>query len=548
MDKHLLDLVHETIPKINDRVANGVAFAQIQHPEAYVDQAIRIAEQDFPPEVKYAGYEICTPRAEYTETVRKRSNPTTVELARRDLFMVKYKFTFYNGFKDEDLDPWCLLLPYVSEGGTITINGSLYQISPVAVDLGLSVGQDEIFLKVNSNRLKFHRTNYEFLKNGEQISTYVVWSRAHNKDSKPAGNRMTVKGVPTLAHYLFAKYGLTRVFQELKNCEVIVGDELTVNSELYPPDKWALCQSAFHLTKNARPKGILRERAATWQPSNLRLAIPLHKFDLATEGLIAGFFYVLDLFPQRFEGGSEYVDSTDLWRVLMGIIYWGEGESQGKHLVDMNAHVEFLDKEIDSVTQANLENTGVVVNDIWGLFMHLIETYSTRITHSITQLSSMYGKKLTTIDYVMQDVLYHINRFKFAIQPNKKKALTKREVAMQIWTYLKTNLVTQITGGRHGEVQSISIPGDNKFFKGSSTLVLQSESGGPKSNNAPTDGDPSKYLDVSIAEVGSVATMSKSEPTGRSKLNPYVTTENDIVSRNPKYVELLDTIQRQLDR
>ena len=547
MDKHLLDLVHETIPRINERVANGLAFAQIQHPEIYVDQAIKIAEQDFPPEVKYAGFEICTPRAEYNETVRKRSNPTTIELARRDLFMVKYKFTFFNGIKDEDLDPWCLLLPYVSEGGTIVINGSLYQISPVAVDLGLSVGQGEIFLKVNSNRLKFHRTNYAFLKNGEQVSTYVVWSKAHNKDSKPAGNRMTVKGVPTLAHYLFAKYGLTRTFTELLGCEVIVGDELSVNATTHPPERWALCQSSFHLTKNIHPKGA-RDKGRGWKPSNLRLAIPLDRFNLATEGLIAGFFYVLDLFPHRFEAGSEYVDSTELWRVLLGILYWGEGESEGKHLVDINAHVEFLDKEIDNVTQANLASTGVMINDIWDLFMHLIETYSTRVTHSIAQLSSMYGKKLTTIDYVMQDVLYHINRFKFAIQPNKKKALTKREVEIQIWTYLKTTLVTQITGGRHGEVQSISNPGDNKFFKGSSTLVLQSESGGPKSNNAPTDGDPSKYLDVSIAEVGSVATMSKSEPTGRSKLNPYVTTEGDIVTRNPKYVDLLDRIQRKIDR
>lgn len=550
MDKHFFDLLHESIPKINEDLANGLAYRQMQHPEKYIDRAIRIAEQDFPPEVKYAGYHVCTPREEFTETVRKRSTPTTIELARRDFFMVKYKFTFFNGVKDEELVPWCLLLPIVGEGGLITINGSLYQISPVAVDVGLSVGQDEIFLKVNSNRLKFHRSNCEFMKDGEQVSTYVVWSRAHNRDAKPVGNRMMVKGDPTLAHYLFAKYGLTRTFNELANTDVVVGTEVKVNAANYPPEDWVICQSAFHLTRDVRPRGVKDKR---WRPSNLRLAIPRKNYNLTTEGLIAGFFYVLDLFPQRFDSDEPEVDSTVLWRALLGTIYWGEGESDGKHLVDINAHIDFLDKEIDSVTQQNLAATGVFVNDIWGLFIHLIETYSTRVTRSITQLSSMYGKRLTTIDYVMQDILYCINNFKFAIQPsvhnNKRRALVKRDIETNIWSILKGTAITKITGGvHHPEVNSIAMPGDNKYFKGTSTLVLQSDSGGPKNSNAPTDGDPTKYLDISIAEAGSCFTMSKSEPTGRSRQNAYTTTDGDTIIRNPKLVELTDSTQRLIER
>ena len=265
-------------------------------------------------------------------------------------------------------------------------------------------------------------------------------------------------------------------------------------------------------------------------------------------GLVSGFFYVLDLFPHRFDSDEDVFENTDLWRVLLGIIYWGEGESEGKHLVDMNAHFDFLDKEIDSVTQKNLESTGVYINDIYGLFVHIIETYATRVTHSITQLSSMYGKKLTTIDYVLQDVQQAINRFKFAIQPNKKKVLTRREVETQIWQYLKPTIVTQITNGRHGEVNSIAIPGDNKFFKGTSTVILQSESGTPKGATTISDGDPSKYLHVSIAENGSISTMSKSEPTGRSRGNPYAYTENDTFERNPIHIDLLDRTQKLIER
>ncbi len=545
MDNHLLDLLHQSIPRINEDVANGLAYKQLRHPEVIVDRAIRIAATDFPPEVTYLGYHVCTPREEVAELLRKRSNPTTLELSRRDLFMVRYKFGFNNGMKIEELEPWSLMLPIVDEGGTTVLNGSLYQISPVAVDPGLSVGQDEIFLKVNSNRIKFHRSNYDFLRNGEQVSTYVIWSRVHNRDAKPAANRMTVKADPTLAHYLFAKYGLTRTFNELANCDVVVGDEMKVNAEKYPPDKWLICQSSFHLTRTIRPRGV---KDKFWKPSNLRLAIPRDRYNLATEGLIAGFFHVLDLFPKRFDSDEDVFDNTSLWRVLLGIIYWGEGDSEGKHLVDINAHIDFLDKEIDSVTQQNLASTGVHINDIYGLFMHLIETYSTRVTHSTTHLASMYGKKLTTADYVLQDVFHCINRFKFSIQPNKKKALTRREVETQMWQNLKPTIVTQITGGRHPEVNSIAIPGDNRIFKGTRTLVLQSDSGGAKNTPALNDGDPSKYLHVSIAEDGSIVTMSKSEPTGRSMLNPHMTTENDTIVRNPRHIEMLDRIQRLIER
>lgn len=545
MDKLLLDLLHDSMPKINEDIANGLAVRQMQRPEVYVDRLLMIASEDFPPEVKYKGYTLCTPREEVAELIRKRTTPTTLELSRRDWFMVKYHFSFNNGIRDEELVPWCLFLPIVQDGGLITFNGSLYQISPVAVDEGLSIGQDEIFLKVNSNRLKFHRLSCEFLRGDEQISTYAVWSRAHNKSVRPIGNWMSVKGFPTLAHYLFAKYGLTRTFNELANCDVRVGLEDTINTSTCPPDTWMICRSAFHLTTNTKPRGV---KDKFWRPSNVLLAVPKDKYCMAVEGLIAGFFYVLDLFPKRIEGSPEYVDNPSLWRILLGIIYWGEGSSEGKYLMDINAHLDFLDKEIDTVTQASLATTGVYVNHIYDLFMNLIETYNTRVTNAVTHLSSMYGKRLCTMEYVMHNVQYNINGFKFSIQPGRKKALTKREVESQIWKWLKTNLVLKVTDSKHSEVNSISIPGDNKFFKGSSTVIQQSESGGLKNTVTASDGDPLKYLHASIAEVGSVVAMAKSEPTGRNRINPYVRTEDDKIVRNPAFIELLDIAQKEIER
>lgn len=61
--------------------------------------------------------------------------------------------------------------------------------------------------------------------------------------------------------------------------------------------------------------------------------------------------------------------------------------------------------------------------------------------------------------------------------------------------------------------------------------------------------DPTKRLHVSIAEVGGAWAIPKAEPDGRSRLNLTLTTdESGLVLRDPKYVELLDSVQQKLKR
>jgi hypothetical protein len=72
-----VDLGAGVVVSWNGRIAICEGEPDYLTAAADIDRALRIASQDFPPEVKYVDYHVCTPREEFTEMVRKRSNPTT---------------------------------------------------------------------------------------------------------------------------------------------------------------------------------------------------------------------------------------------------------------------------------------------------------------------------------------------------------------------------------------------------------------------------------------------------------------------------------------
>ena len=96
----------------------------------------------------------------------------------------------------------------------------------------------------------------------------------------------------------------------------------------------------------------------------------------------------------------------------------------------------------------------------------------------------------------------------------------------------------------HGEVSTVSSPGDNKAFKITSLLRPQSESSklGNKKDRGAMD-DPTKRLHISVAEVGGYSNLPKSAPDGRSRVNPCVQMDSKgVVLRDPELAEILDPI------
>lgn len=550
MDKYLFGeggLVDQNVPKLNPRIVKGLATEEMKHVEQYIDRVFRIATAELAPELVYKRLVPCTPREEYHEITRRQNKRNTIEHARSDMYMVKIMMEL-NG---EPLPPRCLSLPFVRPGGLITIRGSEFSISPVMADKAISVGHNYIFIPMGWDRLNFYRVPQYFYANESQEVIDVVWSKIHHYKLKArrTNSKMDVRANTVLPHYLFAKYGLTRAFSEMVNAQVVVGSSQEITAEKYPPDDWVICRSTMFKPRSVKDKAYVGP--------DIRLAVPRDKWyhtvggqQVARQGiasLVAGFFYVADHFPDRVT--ADEVDEPRLWRILLGYMIFGPGHSEGKLAEDINVHMGSLDNYIETQTRKRLEDVGVYVEDIYQLFMHLIERFDHYITQSTANLSSSYGKRLTTLNYALSDVTWAIHRFMFAITSvRKRKTLTKEEVDKALNKTLKTQTAYRMNK-QHGEVNPVSVPGDNLFFRITSHVVLQESSSGGRVKTRSSTDDPSKVLHVSVAEAGSYNTMGKAEPTGRAKLNPCTTLSADNeIEENPDLIDITRPTQAMIQR
>ncbi len=538
MDKQLFDLVDKQIPHFNQRIVNGLATEEMKRVEQYIDQVLRTACSELAPELTYKGLVRCTPREEYNELVRRVGMRNTIEHARSDMYMVKVLFELHG----EPLPPRYLFLPFCRRGGLITIRGSEFSISPVMADKAISVGHNFIFIPMAWDRMNFYRVAQYFYANENQEVMEVPYSKIHHFKLKArrTNSRMDVRAFTVLPHYLFAKYGLTRVFSEMVNTQVVVGSSAEITPDKYPPADWMICRSTGYKPRSVKDKNYVGP--------DVRLAVPIESWTPAVASLVAGFFYVADYFPDRVT--PDEVDEPRLWRILLGYMIFGPSVGEGKLAEDINVHMGSLDNYIETQTRKRLEDVGVYVEDIYQLFMHLIENFDHYITQSTTNLSSSFGKRLMVLQYALSDLTWAIHRFMFtATAQRKRKPLTKDDLNKILNKTLKTNTAFKMNK-QHGEVNPVAVPGDNLYFKVTSHVVLQESSSGGRAKTRSSTDDPSKVLHISVAVAGSYNTMGKAEPTGRAKLNPCtpLSTYDNEIQENPALIHITRPTQAMIQR
>ena len=554
MDTRLFDHIQSTLPEFNRDVTRGLATIAINgsydgvhnYTEQYINRALRCAEADFPAGLKYIDFKRCTPSEEFAVLTARRGQSSTakvkLELTHSDFYMVKYLFTY----NDEEIKPVYLYLPYCREGGIIVINNSTFSISPVLADKSISVGEDSIYIPVSRAKLTLKRQMHPFYADNERISANVIWGKIHNgaaKKIKGVPNRRTIMADATLPHYLFCKYGFHDAFKHLAGIEVHAGYSDEINYDNYPPDEWVICKSMYRVLENARPS---RLRARIYEPSQIEIAVRRKQFNQSIKSLIGGFYYVADRFSDRIT--PKTIDDIRVWRILMGHVIFASDDSEGKLLNQIDAHMESLDTYVDTNVRDLLQEDNVFVDDLYELFHHINETFTARIAESASQIASMYGKRLTILRYVLSDLTNAIFYVVFALRKAAKKEINKRVIQDIMRVFLKPGLALGINN-QHVEVGSVSSPSDCMAFKITSNLILQTDIG---SGNAPSKNvtiDSSKVLHSSILEVGQIANLPKTEPTGRKRVNPYVNLDSTwTVLRNPEFFEFLDQMQLAITR
>lgn len=551
MDGRLFSLIHEThTPKINPDIANGIALKAMKGVERYIDKIIRSAEPGFPEGLVYGwsskggiGFERCTPWEEYSKTVARKTNRSTFELARSDLYMVKLYFEF----KGVELEPRHIYLPYVRDAGLIALRGSTYSISPVLADKAISLGRESMFVALPRAKLTFERRDQHFYTDDTRQTVKVVYSQVHNERRgarrRPGAGRPTIHGQTTMMHYLLCKYGLVEAFRRFADTAVEFGYPEKINVENYPPAEWTICKST-----QMKPRSL---RTKVYQSSEFRVAIRNKDFGPTVQNMVGGLFYVVDHFPDNVKP-EYFCDNGELvmWRILLGQFIWGgDNGSVGKLIEDVNAHFDSLDEYIDEESREMLKADAVPCDNVYDLFFHAIKILSTPVVLTDDQVASMYDKNLMILRYALFDITSAIFKFMYQLKKNTRSEVTEKDITDTMRRILTPELIMKLNHD-HGEINSVSSPGDNKYFKITSNLVQQTSSTGKGKNRAKTNlVDPSKFLHSSIAEVGSYAVLPKSSPDGRSRVNPFLQlTDNFKVVQTEKHKVLLDKVQEMIKR
>jgi hypothetical protein len=544
LDDELIRLIGQNSSPLNPVLAEGLASHHMQYAEKFVDDVLRSAAKGFPDGLTYTGYSRCTPSEEYAQAIRRRNsrrgrsskqNKRTFETARSDVYLMKYHFRW----QGVDLPVAYMYLPFVGKASSITLSGSRFHIAPTMADRVLSIGKDNIFMRLLRDKLTFHRLPHAYLADERTEVVQIVHGLIHHKGKTERSSKKTVNAVTCMTHYLMCKYGFTETFKRFANCTPVVGNDLSPSD--YPEDQWVICRST-----EKRPKGISRAPSRLlYEAPKIRIAIRRDQYTPMVKALLAGFFYVVDHFPQQMP--VEYIDSQRQWMMLLAHILFSGNLNAGRLYDSVANHMESLDDYVDNVIREHARDIGINIQDIYEFFAIIIENFNEWLRDGADKINSMYDKELSVLYFVFADVIKAIFKFYFAIKAASKKGLTPDEISKITKTHLRMGTVFSLNNG-HKEVTTSSYSGDNMATK--ITCMLEQQSGSDrrgKGNDRAAIGDPSKKLHISVAEIGAYSGMPKSDPSGRSRLNLHAKVNHrGIVERNPELLPLLEPIQQKI--
>jgi hypothetical protein len=553
MEDFLAAKIAEVIPPLNPDIVKGIAVKHMSDDKVvkYIDSVLRDVSKNFPTGLLYLDYEVCTPEEMYNFETAKKNSKRLLDIAPSYLVLVKFYFSF-NGVKW----PHYLYLPYVNPGeaGKLELSGTKYYIHPMLSDDCFSPSDKGVFVRLLRDRLNFETVEHIVVCDNNAETMRVTYSRLYHQNKNDKKLKPSIKALTCIPHYLFCKYGVTETFRKYAKCKVHIGLDkfddnnlghknhgvTEINEEKFPRDEWVIFSS-----RGLKPSGLGKVKYLN--PSRIKLAIRRKDVNSLTKGLIAGFFYVVDYFPERIL--PAWIDNTDLWKRLLGLFLFSENVPEGKILESINGHIRSLDEYIDNIVALKLKESGYPCSDIYDMSAIVTENIIDWMRKSKQTINSMHGKELTVLYNVLFKVTSAIFKMHYKLTSASKKGLKERDVMQIMKSQLKTKVIYKITKGDPC-VTVDSSSTDNMFFKFTTILVPQkaSSSGGRKKERTSSN-DPSKKIHISVAEHGGFSNLPKSDPTGRSCINPHsMITENGRLMRNPKHVELLDRVQAMLDQ
>ncbi len=521
VDVRLVQAIASSRPKLNPDICEGLPLLHIREVEEYINDIFRSAAESLPPQLKYVGPERCTPYEEYKEIIRPLKPKRSFELARSDIYLMKYNFTF-NGVP---LRPRYIFLPIISDGSIIHLKGTQYKVSPVLGGRAFNIERGIIFMNTPRARLTFNKTPVSFILNRQISHADIVYSPMYNMSATDRS-----KLVSSLVHYQLAEYGLHGMMKRYYNTDIKVGYEEL--DELIGTGEWYVFAS-----RQLPPIGRGKNK---FNPSAIRIAVKAEDYKPIFNSVLGAVFYIIDNFPESIQ--AEDTIHSDLWLRLLSRFIFKTPDTERKMYEEMLNHLNSIRHYMDPITKKVLEKEKIPNRDIFDLFQYLVNNFHDIVIHH--DVGSMYNLELTTTKHVVYDIVHNIFMMMFELMKLTGDRVTQKNVTEIMDKILRRDKI--LNTKKHGEYSADGIASDCKPYAATCNLISQTKAAGKNQKHQNQMEDPSLLLHHSQVEVASYQMMSKAEPSGRSKANPFMTLiGKSYVIQNPNmvdYVEHLKTL------
>lgn len=512
----LRQVVAKSIFPFNEKIVNGIAATELARIVEYLDKVLAdIARVEFPKGVEYTGITMMDPKDAYEEYVQLRHNKSkrirTVgkklqkrgyEIMDHDFYAIEINIRF-NGV---DMKPRPLFIPTVRWKSKINSRGSRFNISQIVADVAMSIKNNVLYVPFQKTKLQVNKKPIQLLRNNLNYQGFMMVSRVYK-----GGNTYLEKKETSIAHYVFVKYGVREAFRKYAKCQVHIGYDNEITTELYPVDGYDI----FSL-----PSG-----------SPIRLSILRSSRTLLTDMLITSMFYGVSCFPEQLT--VETIDDTYLWKHLLGIIILGKDNSTNASSV-MNEHINSVDKYVCDVTRRNYNTSGILINDFYDLMVYIMENYATIYDSGVS--GSMYGQQIKLLPYIVAKITSKFTTLAYGLNKEYNKGkLNEGTLAQALGRSLTPKSLFDINSLPC--VNAANSSSDNCYFDLTELVLQDQASSGGKGKTKINPNDPKVALHPSTLESGRPLAPKSSEPIGKFGNACVNLDDNLVIIPHPHMVE-----------
>ena len=502
----------------NPLVMNVLSTEMTKDVMVYLDKIMTSAMLSLNRDIKleYTGYKKLTPDEEFKVVSADGTKKKEYDFGRSDVRMVRLFFDF----EGEAITPKNLYIPFVDELGILHISDTKYLNIPVLSDTIVSPTSRDVFTRLLRDKVTFKRESKLVLLNNRVLDGDLIYKDLYRTQNRVITDNLGKVITPSPA-YLFGKYGVIEAFERYAKTKPII---------LYGEvDKEKYKDYDVYSTTGDKPWSL---KVEDYTPHDAKLLL-LKEFhtDYLVQVLAVGFFYMLDVFPDRAEELVEVINENDInkevdyWRILLSKIIFKNSYSVERGLGDINNHFQSLESYIDPIVKEKLAENDLVINQFFDLIAYVCSVFKQLTTNHKLISADIRNRYVDILYYILYDIFEALIKTLFELNKKKDRGMIINKELIDK-TFNQTFSARKIfnLNSKNGVNISLLISdsvGDSKL-KIACSCELQEN--GKRVNKAPRQKHAIKILPVNptSAVFGSIYNVAKSYLDERRNIKPFV--------------------------